>query len=201
MTLIAERVHKITIAEFDQFVEKISDASDYDLVDGEIVMMSNPTETHAQIAANIGAALKPQMDRRGCRTYLDSIRVQAGHDSNAHDKYKPDVVVRCGPVENRTYITDPVIVVEILSPSTFEHDRGRKLFFYKTLSTVQHVVLVYSDQMRVEHYRRTEDGWRIVVLTRAEQFLELEALAFEMTLGEIYYELPALSGAGSADSK
>jgi len=190
MAQTAKEIGRTTIAEFDKFVGNLTDTRDYELVDGEIVMMANPTEIHEQIASNIGSSLKPAMDLLGCRTYQGGIRVQAGHNSNARDKYRPDVVVRCGPVEGNTYITDPVVVVEVLSPSTLERDRGIKLAFYKSMPTVQHVVLAYSDQMRVEHFRRTETGWEVVVLTSPKDVLELAAVDFHMDLEQIYYALP-----------
>ena len=72
------------------------------------------------------------------------------------DKTRPDIVVRCGPADStRTFITDPLIVVEVLSPSAIDVDRGAKLDFYKAIPTMMHIALVYQDQMRVEHYRRT----------------------------------------------
>ncbi|MFZ0208715.1 MAG: Uma2 family endonuclease [Roseiarcus sp.] len=67
----------MTIAEFDEIAEKATEARDYELIDGEIVMMTNPKETHEQIASNIGARLKLAMDSRGCRTYQGGMRVQA----------------------------------------------------------------------------------------------------------------------------
>lgn len=77
MARAAERLRKVTIAEFDEIAEKATEARDYELIDGEIVMMTNPTETHEQIASNIGARLKLAMDSRGCRTYQGGMRVQA----------------------------------------------------------------------------------------------------------------------------
>lgn len=189
MAEAAEKIHKVTVAEFDAFVAGLTDAREFELVDGVIVLMSNPTETHEQIASNIGAPLKLAMDLRGCRTYQGGIRVQAGDDPGAHDKYRPDVVVRCGPKENRTAIADPVVVVEVLSPSTMDHDRGRKLQFHKELPTLQHIVLAYSDQMRLEHYFRAEDGWRLDVLTGPEQVLDLDAVDFRIDLARIYFDL------------
>jgi Uma2 family endonuclease len=190
MAQTAEKLGKVTIAEYDRYVQGLTEAREYELVDGELVLMANPTETHEQIASNIGSSLKPAMDRRGCRTYQGGIRVQASHDSNATDKFRPDVVVRCGPVEGKTYITDPVVVVEVLSPSTLERDRGVKLAFYKSMPTIQHVVLAYSDQMRLEHFRRTETGWEVVVLTTPEDFLQLDAVEFQMDLEQVYFALP-----------
>jgi len=100
------------------------------------------------------------------------------------------VLVRCGRGENKTYVTDPVVIVEVLSPSTIDNDRGRKLRFYKTMPTARHIVLAYSDQMRVEHYARMADGWTLSVLTSPEETLALDAVAFSIGLGQIYFDLP-----------
>jgi Uma2 family endonuclease len=145
MAQAAGQIGKMTVAEFDAFVESIPNGRDFELIDGSPVAMGNPTETHEQIAMNIGAALKAAMDGRGCRTYQGGMRVQASNDATGKDKFKPDVVVRCGPASNNTYISDPVVIVEILSPSIMGRDRGPKLAFYQALPTVQHVVLAYSE--------------------------------------------------------
>jgi Uma2 family endonuclease len=187
MARAAERLRKVTIAEFDEIAEKATEARDYELIDGEIVMMTDPTETHEQIASNIGARLKLAMDSGGCRTDQGGMRLQADDNSKAFNKFKPDVVVRCGP-PGTAYITDPV-VVEVLSTSTMDSDRGPKLRFYKALPTVQHIVLVYSDQMRAEHYWRMEDSWRFEALTAPEQTLALEAVDFRIELAQVYFDL------------
>jgi Uma2 family endonuclease len=141
---------------------------------------------------NIAGALKPRMDTRGCRTYAGNMRVQASNDATGKDKFKPDVVVRCGPVSTNTYILDPVVIVEVLSPSTMDRDRGVKLAFYKEFATLQHIVLAYSDQMRVEHCVRTDSGWECNVLPHPASVLELEAVEFSMSLDEVYRDVPIL---------
>jgi Uma2 family endonuclease len=160
----------MTIPEFDAFVESMAEGKNFELFDGTPLLMSNPSETREQIASNIGANLKLAMDKRGCRTYQGGMMVQASANSTGRDKFRPDVVVRCGPPSNNTFITDPIVVVEVLPPSTIERDRGPKLEFYKNLPTVQHVVLAYSDQMRVEFYYRVENGWEMRVLPTRKAF-------------------------------
>jgi Uma2 family endonuclease len=176
-----------TIADYDAYTSSSAEDEQYELVDGDIVMMANPTETHEQIAGNIGAPLKMAMDGRGCRTYQGGIRVQRSDATNEVDKTRPDVVVRCGPMSKRTYITDPVVIVDVLSPSTIDYDRGAKLEFHKSLPTVQHIALVYQDQMRVEHYRRTDAGFVFDVLTRPDAALTLAAIDFDLPLANIYF--------------
>ena len=156
--------------------------------------MTNPTQRHGIIVGNIGARLKFAMVRRGCQSFQGDIRVQKDADRRATDKPKPDVVVRCGPgspeSDLQTYIDDPVVVVEVLSPSTQDVDRGRKLEFYKSLGTLQHIVIVYQDQKRIEHYRRDGDDWTADdALTKPEDVLDLSAVAFTMTVSEAYFDV------------
>lgn len=192
---MADAVHRarpLTIADYDRFVDVQKDDREWELVDGTLVMMSNPTENHEQIAGNIGAPLKLAMDALGCRSYQGGMRVQLSDDSRGHDKTRPDIVVRCGPRQNQTYLTDPLALVEILSPSTIDDDRGRKLWFHKSLPTLRDIVLVYQDQMRVEHYRRTEQGWDLEVLTRPEDSLRFDSVDFEIDLDRVYFDVPVL---------
>ena len=190
MADVAQPHHPVTIAEYDRFAEAQHDDREWELVDGELVMMSEPTENHEQIAGNVGAPLKLAMDAVGCRSYQGGMRVQRSSDSRGRDKTRPDIVVRCGPRQNQTYLTDPLVVVEVLSPSTMDHDRGGKLKFYKSLPTLRHIALIYQDQMRVEHYERTDEGWRLEVLVSPDAILELDAVGFEIDLDRVYFDVP-----------
>ncbi len=182
-------IDPMTIEAFDTFVEAQADTALFELIKGVIVMMTNPTEVHEQIVANIGAPLKLAMDVRGCRTYQGGIRIQRSDDARDTDKPRPDVVVRRGAVGTRTYITDPLVVVEVLSPSTIDFDRGPKLDFYKSLPTVRHIAFIYQDQMRVEHYRRIEQGFELEVLKLTDDALHFEAVDFRIELARIYFDV------------
>jgi Uma2 family endonuclease len=177
----------VTIADFDAFLDAQRDDTLWELVAGRIMAMTNPTERHEQIVSNIGAPLKLAMDRKGCRAYFGGMRIQRSDDARGLDKPKPDVVVRCGPLTTRTYITDPLVVAEVLSPSTMDVDRGDKLRFYKRQPTLRHIALVYQDQVRVEHYRRTDMGWETETLTTPDDLLVFEAVAFEMPIATVYF--------------
>ena len=180
----------VTIETFDAFVEQQADTAMFELVDGVIVMLPDPTATHEQIAANIAAPLKLAMDLRRCRTYIGGMRLQRTEHRGDIDKPRPDIVVRCGPTStSRTFVTDPLVVVEVLSPSTIDIDRGRKLEFYKSLPTVRHIALVYQDQMRVEHYRRGETGFELEVLKVGSDLLYFEAVDFKLELDKVYFDV------------
>jgi Uma2 family endonuclease len=179
----------MSVGAFEQFLAGQAEPHPYELVGGVVVAMANPTETHNQIVNNINAPLKLAMDKRRCRTYASDMRVQRTGQASDADQYRPDVVVRCGPHTGKTFITDPLVVVEVLSPTTMDIDRGPKLEFYQSLQTTCHIALVYQDQIRVEHYRRTDTGWERQVLTVADAELVFDAVAFRMPLSQVYFDL------------
>jgi Uma2 family endonuclease len=112
----------VTISAFDAFLEAQADHRPWELVDGQIVGMTNPTERHEQIVANIGVPLQQAIGNRPCRVYFGGLRVQRSDNSRGINKPRPDIVVRCGSVSTQNYVTDPLIVVEVLSPSTIDVD-------------------------------------------------------------------------------
>ena len=71
-----------------------------------------------------------------------------------------------------------------------DYDRGGKLKFYKSLPTLRHIALIYQDQMRVEHCERTDEGWRLDVLTAPEDVLRFDAVDFEIDLDRTYFDVP-----------
>ena len=155
-----------------------------ELIDGEVVAMAGGTEDHEQIAANVFGSLKPAMDARGCRTFAGGMLVRSERDDMAT---APDVVVRCGPpLGLQRFIADPVVVVEVLSPSTMDEDRGPKLMFYKSLPTLRHVALVYQDEWRVEAWDRAGDVWSYRAITATEDALILAAVEHAIPLRATY---------------
>jgi Uma2 family endonuclease len=97
----------------------------------------------------------------------------------------PDIVVRCGPPVQGGYITDPVLVVEVLSPSIAANDRGRRLEFYQTVASLTTILLVYPNERRVEHWTRGGSGW-LEGVTQGRGVVPLDALGGEIELDEIY---------------
>ena len=189
MPTALRRSEPVTIEAFDGFVAAQADATLFELVEGVIVMMTNPTEVHEQITANIGAPLKLAMDPRGCRTYQGGIRVQRSDDSRDTDKPRPDIVVRCGAVGSKTYITDPLVVVEVLSPVD---DRRRSRPQARLLQVAAdrppyRFRLSGSDEGRALPPR--EQGFELEVLTRPEDVVHFEAVEFRIDLARIYFDV------------
>ena len=190
----------MTIADYEAFIASQPDDTRWELLGGVIFMMTNPFENHEQIVGGLYAPLRAAMDKAGCRVYAGGIRVQRSSDRNAGNATIPDIVVRCGPKQNETYVTNPLVVVEVLSRSTMDWDRGPKLTFYKSLPTLCHIALVYQDQMRVEHYSRDVNGWLFKALTRPTDGLVFDAIGFAIDLESIYFDVPVLRPVEAEDA-
>lgn len=155
----------------------------YELIDGHPVAMAPPSEAHAVITANLARALGNALPP-GCRLAVESgIRSPSRPHRNY---YQADIAVRCGGKVGDG--TMPCLVVEVLSDSTLDHDRGRKLQDYLLIETVREVLLVRSDERWVQLVSRVPEGW----LQRdfiGDAAIAISTLGISVTLAEIYRDI------------
>ena len=130
----------------------------YELVAGEVVAMSPERVSHNVSKGNVYVALRQAIQAQGvaCRAYTDGLSVRIDETT----VYEPDAFVRWGdPLDGDTVeISDPVIIVEVVSPSSQALDAGAKLDDYFRLPSVRHYLIVKSANRTVIHHGRTEDG-------------------------------------------
>jgi Uma2 family endonuclease len=156
----------------------------YEFVDGLIVGMTGGTAAHATIKGNVFSSLRAQLRGKPCRAFTDSLKVVTEEAS-----HYPDVAVTCSPVApTDEELPDPVVIVEVLSRTTSDRDRGAKWVNYRTLTSLQHYVLVASHRHRVEVISRIERGWTLFIVEPPEHRLELPAIGAELALDEIYQD-------------
>jgi Uma2 family endonuclease len=130
----------------------------HELVAGEIFAMAPPSEVHGTVVINLGAAIRGRL-RPPCRVVAEAGIVLPDRDDTF---YQADLAVSCVPVDPaRHHVGEPVLIVEVLSPSTAVHDRGRKLDDYCRLASVREVLLVSSEERRVQHRRRDGERWLV----------------------------------------
>ena len=129
----------------------------YERVHGVVVSMAPERSEHALAKAKVWGALRQAIRAASvpCTAYPDGMTVQVD-DSD----YEPDAIVRCGDPLPGPMITvpDPMVIVEVLSPSTSANDRGFKLGEYFRLPSVRHYLIVWPDRPKVAHHRRGDDG-------------------------------------------
>ncbi len=187
MNLAARTRRRMTVAEFLAWYERRPDDGRWELLDGEPVLMAPASERHQVIVTNILAALRGPARDRDCR-----VLPGMGILSDERDDFAPipDVVVRCGPLNPDGYASDPVFLVEVLSPSTMTNDRGRKVDFYKSIPSLGTFAVIYADEARVEAWRRDGEAWAFQVLKGLGAALDLPHLAARLALADIYRDIP-----------
>jgi Uma2 family endonuclease len=169
----------------DDEPSECDDDSEFEMLAGDRAVLEDFTENHEQIVANIVGALKPAMDRIGCRTY---VRMAVRRDEESREtELRPDILVRRGPVGERTYIDDPIIVIEVMSAASKSRDERIKHSYYWNLPTIQHILLVDAERMAVQHDVQTEGGYERSNLTDAEASIDLNTVGFSMSLKDVYF--------------
>lgn len=183
MAVAARRETRMTVTEYRPWAEARPDGERWELVDGVPLLMAPPREAHQTIVANLIRRLGDLADQRGCRALPGLAILNEAMDDFAP---VPDVVVRCGPMLPDGYASDPLIVAEVLSPSTMSLDRGRKTDFYRVVPSLRTFLLVSQDEIRVEAWRRGEAGtWAVEALYR-DDVLALPELGGALPVGALY---------------
>jgi Uma2 family endonuclease len=183
MTQLAPR-HSHSFADYLE-TEEISGIR-HEFYDGEIYAMAGGTPEHAAMAAAITASLVRQLEGTGCRVYSSDLRVRVLATGLAT---YPDVTVICGPSvrdpESATHVTNPKLVVEVLSPGTEEYDRGEKLEHYKQVPSLNAVVLVDHRSELVELWARSDDSWSCTRFGGGEE-VPLRAIGCILAVDAVY---------------
>lgn len=153
----------------------------YEYAGGVATMMTGGSAAHATIAANFLVALRQALRGSGCRPFGSDMKIIA----NGTIRY-PDVSVTCRPIDDRDdTVPDPVLVVEVISPSTEREDRGRKKFDYFATPSIRHYAIVEQEARRIDLYTRTGEHWTDVVI-EGSAVLKLTGLGIEISLDAIY---------------
>ncbi len=142
----------------------------YEYVDGEVYAMTGGTINHSAIAVNITTLLSNHLAGGGCRVLNSDAKVEilssirsVNNKSSAY--LYPDISVTCDNRDRRAnqFIAHPCLVIEVLSPSTEAYDRGKKFRLYQRSETLQEYVMVSTEEMAVEIYRKNDQGqWSIL---------------------------------------
>lgn len=162
---------------------------------GEIFAMSGASPRHVLIVTNVVAELRGQLKKRPCTVYSTDLRVKV----SATGLYTyPDVVVVCETPqfddEHQDTLLNPTLIVEVLSDSTKDYDRGGKFEQYRTLPSFVEYVLISQDKHHVEHFVRQPDKrWILSETNRPEDAITLTSIGCTLVLQEVYDKVDLLS--------
>ena len=183
MAVPARRDTRMRVAAYRDWAATRPDDERWELIDGVPVMMSPAKGRHQRIVTNLVKRLDDLAEHRGCGAYPGLAILSAVMDDDAP---MPDVVVQGGEPPEDGYTGDPLLVAEVLSPSTLVLDRGRKTEFYQTVPSLAVLLLVHQNEARVEVWRRAPD-WTVQV-AGAGDVIDLPELG-ALSVVEVYARL------------
>ena len=160
----------------------------HEYYNGEIFLMSGTKMDHNIITSNLIGHLHPKLKNSPCKVFGSDMRIYV----EANDLFTyPDLSIVCGePVtrDNDEFnLMNPSVIIEVLSPSTKEYDRGQKFGLYKGLSTLREYVLIDSRSVLVEQFVKNADkGWGLQRYSQLEENLLIGAAGVAISLTEIY---------------
>ena len=186
MTLAARQ--RYSFAEY-LALEAISPVR-HEYCDGEVWAMAGGSPSHAAIAVNLAGLLREGLRGRPCRVFGSDLRIRVR--ATGLGTY-PDVSVVCDALEldpddaKGHTVVNPVLVIEVLSPSTEDYDRGEKLAHFKQMPSLREIVLVAHDQPQLEIWRREGSVWTLHV-ARGSEIATLTSVGCAVPLAEVYFD-------------
>ncbi len=176
-------VRRMTLDEFLSW----DDGTDarYELFDGFPVAMAPPAEAHRILAMRLGSRIDAALqNRRPCNAQIDAGVLRPDRSDSY---YVADLAVTCHPNEpGRQAVIDPILIVEILSPSTERHDRRVKLPVYRQIESVSEILLIDADSHHAELHRRENERWVVELVRGAGAMLFLASVELHVSMAELY---------------
>ncbi len=162
----------MTVEEYLQ-AEESGDVR-HEFVAGQVYGMVGASDAHNVIALNIATVLRSYLRGSSCRAYMNDMKVRV-EENNCF--YYPDVMVTCEAFDAKSfYKTSPILICEVLSPSTSEIDHREKLAAYRQLPSLRYYLIVHQDQQFVEFYiRAVANKWELTSFREHDQ-IELELI-------------------------
>ncbi len=181
--MVLERVRRMSVGEFLDFAETSEEA--YEYLDGELIAMSGGTLNHYRVIRRLLNLLEWQLAGSDCEIFPGGLLVQAGEGR----LLAPDLSVVCGPAETDAtsrLLLNPLVVVEVTSPSTARVDRVSKLQWYFDAPSIQAYLIVDQHRPFVELYTRAGQDWLLKSFSDMGADVPIAALGCQLSLREIY---------------
>lgn len=173
-----------------EYLEFLSDSDiKYEYIKGEVFGMAGAKPNHNRLTVKLTRLLDTHLDTKDCEVFGgDQLLAIEKLDTS----FFPDLSVVCGDVrfteDSLPAIVDPLLIIEILSPSTELYDRTKKFQMYRQIDSLREYVLVSQDEARIERfYLNTEmDVWEFIDVTRLESSITLKSIDCMLSLSDVY---------------
>lgn len=182
MSAVAED-QKVAYSQYLTLAAATDEALEYH--DGAVVAMVAPSYEHARIVSQLVHSLRLH-NKTACAVLASGLKIRVEATNRT---LIPDVTVVCGDAErsgiDKHAIVNPVIIFEVLSPSTEGYDQGVKLHQYRRIPSLREYVIMAQDRRFAAVYRRVGDLWQLEDVETGE-VLKLEGLSIELALDDLY---------------
>ncbi|MGO9255748.1 MAG: Uma2 family endonuclease [Bryobacteraceae bacterium] len=183
--------HFITPEEYLELDRKAECRSEY--YNGEMFPMESASRWHARIGTQLVFLIEGHLTGKRCEAFPSHMRVLAA-PSGLYTY--PDLSVVCGEPQflelQDDTLLNPALIVEILSPSTEDYDRGKKAKMYRAMPSLQELLFIAQDSYDVELYRRQTDGtWSLIGANGLDGSIELTSIQYTLPLRELYAKVVA----------
>ena len=187
MTVKRQKKNKMTPGEYLALARSSLDIK-HEFFDGDVFAMVGAGINHNRININLAGELRNRFkaDNSPCEVLSNDMRVKIENNYTY-----PDIVIFCGDAqfEDNKFdtLTNPVIIIEILSDSTEAFDRGDKFTYYRAIPALKEYILVSQKKYHVEQYIRSDNGkWEYRSYESPDQMLNMESVNCDVLLSEIY---------------
>lgn len=159
----------------------------HEYLNGIIIPMSGASWIHTLICSNLIRLIGNLIERQDLTVHGSDLKV---FSPKTHSYFYPDVaVVKGEPQLTDAYadtITNPSLIIEVLSESTEGYDRGDKFQAYRTIESLQEYVLISQDKLLIEIFTRRDDGWHLTEAKGLDDTIHLQTLSYELALADVY---------------
>jgi Uma2 family endonuclease len=161
---------------------------------GQVFAMSGGSKEHNRITLNIASTVRSHLRGSSCSVFMADMKVNIElANQNKSIFHYLDATVSCNPDDqDRFCLNYPCLIIEVLSPSTELTDRREKLVNYQNLETLQEYVLVSQEEIKIEVYRKDDEGnWLLEILGKDDE-LQLTSVGLTLTMSDIYEDVFAI---------
>ena len=184
--LAAYNKQRFSIEEYLEMEDAATEKHEY--YQGEIFAMSGEKVPHNEISGNLYFVLRKKLQGKKCRPYNSDQRIHIAE--NTLFTY-PDISIICGEIktlnDDNLNVLNPAVIIEILSPSTKNYDRGEKFKLYRDIPTLKEYILIDSESVHIEVFRLNETNhWELEEYNSMEEELYIKGINEKISIAEIY---------------
>jgi Uma2 family endonuclease len=179
-------LHQMTEEEYLLFETEATERHEY--YQGEVFAMAGGSVEHARIMMNASREISQRLKGKRCEAFGSDLRV---HVDAAGLYTYPDISIICGDIKRhkgrKDTVTNPAVLIEVLSPDTERYDRGQKFDFYREIPSLKEYILISSTRVKAEHFQRQESGqWLLTIYSEPDETLQIQSIGAGIPLSEIY---------------